>query len=321
MRLKHGLLLALLAPLTLPAAAFAQGSQKPIQLIVPFAPGGSADGIARIIAADLGTRLNRQVVVENKPGAGGTIGLMLAAKSPADGDTLTLGATGAMVINPHVQSDHNFDPLRELAPVAKLIDIPIVMATNAKTGAKNVKELIERAKAAPGGLNYGTTGVNSSQHLAVELLAKMTGGKFVHVPYRGSNPAGMAVIGDQVPLVSSDLTAAHPQIKGGLLTAIGVTSARRAKTAPEIPTIAEGGVPGYDGSAGFMGLFAPAGTPAARIKQLTAEVAQILAKPDVQEKVALLSVEPAYLDDASFGAMLARESAKWKDVLKARATQ
>jgi tripartite-type tricarboxylate transporter receptor subunit TctC len=318
MRLNCSLVLALLV---LPATSFAQGTQKPIQLIVPFAPGGSADGIARIIATDLGARLSRQMVVENKPGAGGTIGLMAAAKSPADGDTLTLGATGALVINPHVQNDHNFDPLRELAPVAKLIDIPIVMATNAKTGARNVKELVERAKASPGGLNYGTTGVNSSQHLAVELLAKMTGTRFVHVPYRGSNPAVMAVIGDQIPLVSSDLTAAHPQIKGGLLNAIGVTSARRAKTAPEIPTIAEGGVPGYDGSAGFMGLFAPAGTPAARIKLLTAEIAAILAKPDVQEKVALLSVEPAYLDDEAFRATLAAESAKWKDLLKARAAQ
>jgi tripartite-type tricarboxylate transporter receptor subunit TctC len=318
MRFKFGLLLAWLA---LPATAFAQGSQKPIQLIVPFAPGGSADGIARIIAMDLGARRNRQVIVENKPGAGGTIGLMTAAKSPADGDTLTLGATGGLVINPHVQTDHNFDPLRELAPVAKLIDIPIVMATNAKTGATTVMELVERSKNTPDGLNYGTTGVNSSQHLAVELLAKMTGGKFVHVPYRGSNPAVMAVLGDQIPLVSSDLTAAHPQIKAGLLNAIGVTSARRAKTAPEIPTIAEGGVPGYDGSAGFMGLFAPTGTPPGRIKQLTAEIAAILAKPDVQERVALLSVESAYLDDAAFGAMLARESAKWKDVLKARATQ
>jgi tripartite-type tricarboxylate transporter receptor subunit TctC len=315
MRFKLGLLLALLA---LPLPAFAQSS-KPIQLIVPFPPGGSADGIGRIIAAELGSRLSRQVVVENKPGAGGTIGMMAAAKSAPDGDTLTLGATGGLVINPHVQTDHSFDPLRELAPIAKLIDIPIVLATNAKTGPKTVKELIERSKATPNGLNYGTTGVNSSQHLAVELFKRMTGANLVHIPYRGSNPAVLAVIADQVPLVSSDLTSAHPQIKAGLLNAIGVTSARRAKTAPEIPTIAEGGVPGYDGSSGYIGIFAPAGTPAERVKQLSAHVAAVLAKEDVQARIALLSVEPAYADDAAFGRFLAAESAKWRDILKPRA--
>ncbi|MBM3527075.1 MAG: hypothetical protein FJX62_03200 [Alphaproteobacteria bacterium] len=316
MRFKLALLLALLA-LPLPAAA--QSSQKPLQLIVPFPPGGSADGIGRILAAELGARLSRQVVVENKPGAGGTIGLMAAAKSAPDGDTLTLGATGGLVINPHVQTDHSFDPLRELAPIAKLIDIPIVLATNAKTGAKSVKELIERSKATPSGLNYGTTGVNSSQHLAVELFKRMTGANLVHIPYRGSNPAVMAVIADQVPLVSSDLTSAHPQIKGGLLKAIGITAARRAKTAPEIPTVAEGGVPGYDGSSGYIGIFAPAGTPANRVKQLSGHIAAILAKEDVQARIALLSVEPAYADDAAFGKFLATESAKWRDVLKPRA--
>jgi len=312
MPLKPGLIFALLA---LAVPAFAQTSQKPIQLIVPFPPGGSADGIGRIIATELGAQLGRQVVVENKPGAGGTIGLMLTAKSPADGDTLTLAATGALVVNPHVQTDHSFDPLRELAPIAKLIEIPIVMATNAKTGPQTIKELIERSKATPGGLSFGTTGANSSQHLAVELLKRMTGANLVHVPFRGSNPAVMAVLGDQVPLVSSDLTSAHPHIKAGTLTALGVTSVTRAKTAPEIPTIAEAGVPGFNGSPGFMGLFAPAGTPPARIKQLTREIALMLAKPEVQAKVALLSVEPAYADDATFGALLTAESAKWKALL------
>ena len=315
MLFKHGLLLAML---TLPGTAFAQSSQKPIQIIVPFAPGGSADGIGRIIAAELGARLGRQAIVDNKPGVGGTLGLIIAAKASADGDTLAIAATGALVINPHVASSTSFDPLRELTPIAKLIDIPIVVAANATTGPKTVKEAIERSKTVAGGLSYGTTGVNSSQHLAMELLKNMTGANLVHVPFRGSAPAVTAVLGDQIPLVSSDLTSAHPHIKAGTLTALGVTSAHRAKTAPEIPTIAEGGVPGFDGSAGFIGLFAPAGTPSDKIKQFSREVAMILAKPDVQAKIQLLSVEPAYADEAKFGAFLAAESAKWKDVLKSR---
>ena len=143
----------------------------------------------------------------------------------------------------------------------------------------------------------------------------MTGANLIHVPYRGSAPAVTAVLGEQIPLASVDLTSAHPQIQGKLLTALGVTSAKRAKSAPEIPTIAES-VPGFDGSNGYIGLFAPAGTPATRIKDLSRMVADILTKPDVQEKIALLSVEPAYLDDAGYGAMLAAESAKWREVLK-----
>jgi tripartite-type tricarboxylate transporter receptor subunit TctC len=312
MLLKSSLLLAMLV---LSGSALAQ-TQKAIQIIVPFAPGGSADGIARIIASGLSERTGRQVIVENKPGAGGGLGLQILAKSTPDGDTLSIGATGALVINPHVPGSSGFDPLKELMPVAKLIDIPIVMVTNAKTGPKTVKELIERSKTTVGGLSFGTTGANSSQHLAVELLKKMTGANLIHVPYRGSAPATMAVIGDQIPLASVDLTSGHPHIKAGTLIGLGVTSARRAKTAPEIPTIAEGGVPGFDGSAGFIGMFAPPGTPAAKIRQLSSEIAAVVAKPDVQTKIGALSVEPAYEDEAAFGKFLAAESAKWKELFK-----
>jgi len=311
MRLKIALLLATLA---WTGPAFAQG--KAIQMIVPFPPGGSADGIARIVATELGERLKRQIVVENKPGAGGGLGLQLLSKAPPDGDTLAVGATGALVINPHVSGSTGFDPLRETMPIAKLIDIPIVLVSNAKTGPQTVKDLLERAKSTAGGLSFGTTGANSSQHLAIELLKKVTGANLIHVPYRGSAPAAMAVIGDQIPLASVDLTSGHPHIKAGTLTALGITATSRAKSAPEIPTIAEGGVPGFDGSSGYIGLFAPPGTPAARIRQLSAEVAAIVAKPDVQAKIALLSVEPAYADEVSFGKMLAADSAKWKDLFQ-----
>jgi tripartite-type tricarboxylate transporter receptor subunit TctC len=176
--------------------------------------------------------------------------------------------------------------------------------------------MIERSKSTPGGLSFGTTGANSSQHLAVELLKKMTGANLVHVPYRGSAPATMAVIGDQIALASVDLTSGHPHIKAGTLIGLGVTSARRAKTAPDIPTIAEGGVPGFDGSAGFIGMFAPPGTPAAKVRQLSSDIAAVVAKPDVQAKIGSLSVEPAYEDEAAFGKFLATESAKWRELFK-----
>jgi tripartite-type tricarboxylate transporter receptor subunit TctC len=311
MRLKSALLIALL---TLPSPALAQ-SQKAMTVIVPFAPGGSADGIARIVASELGARLGRQVIVEGKPGAGGTVGIMALAKAAPDGDTLSVAATAALVINPHIPGAVAFDPLRELAPIAKLIDIPIVLVSHAKSGPHTIKEVIEKSKSKPDGLNFGTTGPTSGQRLAVELLKSMTGANLVHVPYRGSAPAVTAVLGEQIPLASVDLTSAHPQIKAGMLTALGVTSAKRAKSAPDIPSISES-VPGFDGSNGYIGLFAPAGTPAARIKELSRMVADILVKPDVQAKIALLSVEPAYLDDTAYGAMLAAESAKWRDVLK-----
>jgi tripartite-type tricarboxylate transporter receptor subunit TctC len=311
MHLRIALLLAMLA---WTGPAFAQG--KAIQFIVPFPPGGSADGIARIVATELGERLKRQVVVENKPGAGGGLGLQLLSKAPPDGDTLAVGATGALVINPHVPGSSGFDPLRETTPIAKLIDIPIVLVSNAKTGPQSVKEMLDRSKSTAGGLSFGTTGANSSQHLAIELLKKVTGANLVHVPYRGSAPAAMAVIGDQVPLASVDLTSGHPHIKAGTLKALGITATSRSKTAPDIPTIAESGVPGFDGSSGYIGLFAPPGTPAAKIRQLSVEVAAIVAKPEVQAKIALLSVEPAYADEVAFGKMLAADSAKWKGLFQ-----
>jgi tripartite-type tricarboxylate transporter receptor subunit TctC len=316
MRLRIGLLFGLFGALASPAMAHAQLAQKTITIIVPFAPGGSADGIGRILAAELAASLGRQAIVDNRPGVGGTLGLTVAAKAPADGDTLAIAATGALVINPHVPSSTHFDPLHELAPVAKLIDIPIVLVTNAQTGAKTIKEIIDKSKTTPGGLSFGTTGVNSSQHLAVELLKKMTGANLVHVPYRGSAPAVTAVLGGQIPLASVDLTSADPHIKAGTLHALGVTSSYRAKIAPDIPTIAEGGVPGYDGSAGFIGLFAPSGTPHETVHRLSQVVARIIAKPDVQTRIRQLAVEPAYTDDAAFKASLAAESAKWGDLLK-----
>ncbi|MFL5051613.1 MAG: Bug family tripartite tricarboxylate transporter substrate binding protein [Xanthobacteraceae bacterium] len=304
------------AMLLWPALAAAQLSQKAMQIVVPFAPGASADGIGRIIATELSARLGRQVLVENKPGAGGSLGLMAVAKAPPDGDTLAIAATGALVINPHLQNATAFDPLRDLVPIAKLIEIPIVLVANPASGPKSVVELIAQAKTNPGGVSYGSTGVNSGQHLAMEMLKQATGANLVHVPYRGSAPAVTDLLGGQISVASVDLTSAYPHIQAGTLIALGLADEKRSALVPQIPTIAEQGVPGFGRPSGFIGLFAPAGTPAATIRRLTNEIRDSLATADVQARVRQLAVDVAYLDDATFARFLAAESAKWKQTIQ-----
>jgi tripartite-type tricarboxylate transporter receptor subunit TctC len=313
----RALMLALLVPTLALAAspAFAQSSQKAIQIIVPFAPGASADGAARIVANELGPRLGRQVVVEHRAGAGGTLGLQMLAKSAPDGDTLGVGATGALLLNPNLPSNPGPDLLRELAPVAKLIEVAIVLVANPSTGPKSIAEMIECSKTTPGGLTYGSTGTNTSQHVSIELFKRATGANLVHVPYRGSAPAVVDLIAGQIPLASVDLTSAYPHIQTGRLIALGLIDGKRFAAAPEIPTIAESGVPGFGRASGFIGLFAPAGTPVPIIKKLSREVAAILATPSAQATARTLTAAIAYEDDETFARFLAGESVKWKQAL------
>jgi tripartite-type tricarboxylate transporter receptor subunit TctC len=304
------------AALLLPTLSLAQTSQKPVQIIVPFAPGASADGIGRVLAAELTIRLGRQVVVENKAGAGGSLGLLGVAKAAPDGDTLAIAATGAMVINPHFPNASPIDPLRDLVPIAKLIEIPVVLVSNPAVGPASVQDLITRSKVSPNGMNYGSTGVNSGQHLAMELLKQATGANLVHVPYRGSAPAVTDLLGGQIPIASVDLTSAYSHIQAGTLRALGLADKKRSALVPQVPTIAEAGVPGFGREPGFIGLFAPAGTPDAVIKKFSGEIREILATPDVQSKVRSLAADVAYLDNVAFADFLAAESAKWKLALR-----
>ena len=306
----------LLAMVLLPAPAFAQPSQKPIRIIVPFAPGASADGIARAIATGLGERMGKTVVVENSVGAGGSLGLMTVAKSPPDGDTLGVGATGALLINPHLPNSTAPDLLRELAPVAKLIEVGIIVVAHPSVGPKSITDLIAQSKARPEGLSYGSTGVYTGQHITMELLKKATGANLTHIPYRGSAPAVVDLIAGQIPVAAVDITSAYPHIAAGRLRALGMAEVKRSAAAPEIPTIAEEGVPGFGRAGGFIGLFAPAGTPPAVVKKISAEVANILKTPAVQTNVRTLTVTVAYEDDVIFANFLAAESARWKVVLK-----
>jgi tripartite-type tricarboxylate transporter receptor subunit TctC len=296
--------------------AFAQSSQKPIRIIVPFAPGASADGIARAIATGLGERMGKTVVVENNVGAGGSLGLVTVAKSPPDGDTLGVGATGALLINPHLPNSTAPDLLRDLAPVAKLIEVGVLVVAHPTAGPKSIKELIAQSKASPQGLSYGSTGTYTGQHITMELLKKATGANLIHIPYRGSAPAVVDLIAGQIPVAAVDITSAYPHVAAGRLRALGMGEVKRSAAAPEIPTIAEEGVPGFGRAGGFIGLFAPAGTPPAIVKRISGEVAEILKTPAVQTNVKTLTATVAYEDDATFATFLAGESERWKVVLK-----
>lgn len=305
----------LMAMLLWPAWARAQTSQKAIQILVPFAPGASADGIGRILASELGIRLGRQVIVENRPGAGGSLGLAALVKAGPDSDLLALAATGALVINPHLQNQ-GFDPLHDVTAVARLIEIPLVVVANPVSGPKSLAELIAQAKASPNGLSYGSTGVNSGQHLGMEMLKQATGVNLVHVPYRGSAPAVTDLLGGQISVASVDLTSAYAHIQAGSLIALGLIDKRRSSLVPQIPTIAEQGLPGFGLEPGFIGLFAPLAIPSAAVKKLSSDIRDILGLPNVQAKVRNLAVETAYADDVAFASFLAAESARWKQVLE-----
>jgi tripartite-type tricarboxylate transporter receptor subunit TctC len=286
---------------------------KPLTLIVPFAPGASADGIARIVARELSTELGQQVIVDNKPGGGGATGLILVSKAPPDGYTIGLGATGALAVNPHLPDAPPLKPEKELLPLAKLADIPLVFVTSPSTGYGNLQALISGARKNKG-LTYGTAGQYTAQHLSGELLASMTGAPLMPVPYRGSAPAVTDVIGGSVPAAMVDLTAAYPQVKAGKLVALGVTSAQRSKVAPDIPTIAEEGVKGYAAPA-WMGLFLPTRTPADVQARLSAALKKVMANATVQSQITALSAEPAYMDGSAFGRFIAAESKKWGEVV------
>jgi tripartite-type tricarboxylate transporter receptor subunit TctC len=297
------------------AAAYAQTfPSKPVTLVVPFAPGASADGIARIVGRELSAVLGQPVIVDNKPGAGGALGLIAVARSNPDGHTIGLGATGAIAVNPHLPDAPPLKPERELAPIGKLADIPLVFVTSSTSGFGNLKAFLNQSRATPGGLSYGTAGQYTAQHLSGELLGAMSQIKLVAVPYRGSGPAVTDLLGGMIPAAMVDLTSAYPHVKAGKLVALGVTTAARSKVAPEIPTIAEEGVPGYAAPA-WMGLFAPAQTPAAVKTRLSQALKTVMAKPEVQAQIVALAAEPSFLDAAPFGQFIAGESKKWAGVI------
>lgn len=286
--------------------------QKPLTLIAPFAPGASADGIARIVARELSAALGQSVVVENRPGGGGATGLIAVAKAPADGYTIGVGATGAITIGPHLPDAAPLNPQKQLEPLAKLADIPLVLVAGKNAGFDSLGNLLAKAKTSD--ISMANSGQYTAHHLSAELLASMTGARLVAVPYRGSAPAVNDVLGGQLPVAIIDLTAALPHIKAGTIKALAVTSANRTKLAPEIPTMAEGGVAGYAAPA-WMGLFLPKGVPSAITERLAKEIQIVLAKPDVQNQIIALAAEPEAMGAEQFTVFINGESARWAKVI------
>jgi tripartite-type tricarboxylate transporter receptor subunit TctC len=306
----------LLCAIGLTAAALGAHAQpfpaRPITIVAPFAAGGSADGIARVMARELAQVLNQPVVVDNKPGAGGATGLILVAKANPDGYTIGMGATGALVIAPHLPDAPPLNPSAQLQPLAKLADIPLVLVTGANSGYGTLSSLLNAARSAE--VPTANAGQYTAHHLSAELLASTTKTQLPAVPYRGSAPAVNDVLGGQVPAAIVDLTSVTGHLKAGSVKALGVTSAERSKLAPEIPTIAEGGVPGYAAPA-WMGLVAPKGLPAEVSEKLARSIEAVLAKPEVQTQILNLSAEPAYLGPQPFAAFIDAESRRWGGVI------
>ena len=288
---------------------------RPIRLIVPFAVGGSTDALARAIAPELSNRLGRPVLVDNRPGASGVIGLDVVAKAVPDGYTIALVSAGNMIINLMLLASPPYDPARDLAPIAFIADSPVVLVANASVPANNVKELIALDRAEPGKLSFATAGNGTTQHLAGEMFNSMTGTKLVHVPYKGTGPAVTDILGGQIQLGFIDFPPVMPHLKGGRIKILAVGTGKRALGAPDVPTIAESGVPGYAASAWF-GAAAPARTPAAIIARLNAEFVNVMNTPSMREFLLQQGLEAGSGTPEQFDAFVKTEKLKWGAVIR-----
>jgi tripartite-type tricarboxylate transporter receptor subunit TctC len=285
---------------------------KPVRLIVTFPPGGSTDTIARIFAPRLGERLGQPVVIDNRPGAGGAIGIDATLKSPADGYSIVLAAAGALTIIVHFPNRPAYDPVKDLAPITMIGTSPFLLVSQNDT---TVREVIERAKASPGKLSYASGGNGTAMHLSGEMFKLMAGIDLVHIPFKGSGPAVTAAAQGQPPLAFADITSALPLLKSGRVKAVAVLSKERSSFLPEVPTLAESGVPGYE-AIGWFGLLAPGGTPAPVVSRLAAETAAVMRQPDIREKLAAAALEPWVNTPDEFLTFIRAETAKWGRVIR-----
>lgn len=298
-----------------PVSAQDKWPSKPIKYIVPFPPGGTTDTLARVIAQKLSVSLGQQVLVDNKPGAGGNIGSDFVAKSPPDGYTILGGTISSHSINPSIYSKMPYDAVRDFIPITLIGTNANVLIVHPENPARNLAEFIAQSKAKPGTVNFASAGTGTSQHLSGELFKNMAGIDMVHVPYRGSAPAIQDVMGGQVTMMFDTMIVAGPQIKAGTVKALGVTSTRRVKGYENIPTLNEAGVPGYE-VVSWQGIFAPAGTPKEIVQRLNAELVKILRMPDVRERFEGLGLDIVGNTSEEFAVFQKAEIAKWAKVVK-----
>lgn len=309
--------LLVLAAISLAAPAHAQGNwpAKPVRILVPTAPGGTADALARLFAPHLSSVLGQQFYVENRGGAGNIIGIEQVVRSPADGYTLLLGA-GTITINHLVHKSLPYDVLRDLTPVTQMVSVPNVLVVHSSQPMRTLADYLAAAKQRPGQLNYASAGVGSNLHLAMELLKYQTGIQVTHVPYKGVGPALQDTLAGHVMSMVSNVPSAKPHIEAGKLRALGVTSLKRTPALPDVPSIAEAGVKDYE-VLNWFGLFAPAGTPQPIIDRLQAEAAALFATPGVKERLAGEGAEPVASKPADFAVFVREEIRKWNEVGKA----
>jgi len=298
------------------AGANAQGyPAKPIRIIVPFPPGGIADLFARVIGQKFGEAWGQPGVVENRPGAGGNIGAELVAKSPADGYTLVTGSIGTHAVNVSIFSKLAYDPIRDFAPVALIMEAEGLLVLHPSVPVKSVKELIALAKARPGQIAYASAGHGTASHLAGELFKSLAKVDMVHVPYKGNVPALTDLIAGQTSLLFATMPTALPHVQSGRLKALAVASIARSPAAPQLPTIAESALPGY-AVTNWIGFFAPAGTPREVVTKLNAEVVRVMQAPDIQKRLATEGAKFSPWTPDQFAAFVKAEISKWAKVVK-----
>lgn len=305
------------AALSLAASAAAIAGDwpaKPITLVVPYPPGGPTDIVARVVAQGLGEELGQTLIIDNRSGAGGNIGADMVAKSAPDGYTLLL-ATTAHAINMSLFKNLSYDTRKSFMPVSLLTKGPLVIVARPGLPAANVPELIALAKSTPGKLSFASSGNGQSTHLAAELFNAMSGTRMVHVPYRGSAPALTDVMGGQTDIMFDTMLSAMPYVQGGKLRALAVTGAARSPAAPNVPTVAESGLAGYEATA-WNGLMAPAGTPEPVVRRLSEALRKVLGRPDLQQKFAAQGFVAEWMEPADYGRFLDAEVDKWAGVVK-----
>jgi tripartite-type tricarboxylate transporter receptor subunit TctC len=322
-RFKIGATLALLQGIasTLPAHAQTSGAEavypaKPVRFIVPFPPGGNIDTHARIVGQKLAERWKQQAIIDNRPGAGGQIGMELAAKAAADGYTLVWAGTSVLAVGPHVYAKLAYDEERDFQPVIRAVDTQNILVVHPSLPVKNLKELIALAKARPGTLNFASSGTGTISHLGGELFKAMTKTDIAHIPYKGSAPAMTDLLSGQVGLMWDSLTSSLPQARAGKLRAIAVTGLKRSPSVPELPTMSESGLPGFE-VINWLGILAPRAVRKEYVVKVNDDVMQVIRLPDVRQRMLESGAEPAGSTPEEFGNYIRAESAKWGKVVKA----
>ncbi len=302
--------------------ATAQGQAAPgvdwpartVRIISPFPPGGAADLLARVLAEELTAPLRQSVVVENRTGAGGSVGTEAAVRSTPDGYTLLMASTGTHAINPALYQ-LSYNPVRDTTPVARVATVPSVLVVHPAVPAANLAELLALARSQPGQLSYGSSGTGSAQHLFMELLKQMAGLDIQHIPYRGTGPAMVDTIGGRLQMMFDTIPTALPHIRDGRVRAVAVTTARRHAALPDVPPIAEAGVPGYEG-VGWYGIAVPTGTPPAIVARLHRELAALLARSEIRAKLTAQGVDAEPGTPAEFAALIERDRTRWSRVVR-----